>query len=90
MLCQLLYLHAVKTFQINSPQKYDDKTKRFTEHYGLIPIGLNVHIILVSIIDDEIHYAIKSTTITENHVEVISAVQSITQEELTALIDDLP
>jgi len=70
--------------------RFDEETGLFTEHYGLIPIGLEVHFVLVSIIDDEIHYAIQGATITENHVEVIDDVQSITEEELIDLIDELP
>ncbi len=69
---------------------YDKDKKLFAEHYGLIPIGIKVHFILVSIIDEEIHYAIKAATITENHVAIIDSVQSITEEELTELIGDLP
>ena len=70
--------------------KFDRETGLFTEHYGLVPIGLNVHFILVSMIEDEIHYAIQSATIKQNHVEVIQRVESITEEELVALINDLP
>ncbi|MDH4088819.1 MAG: hypothetical protein OEV74_01070 [Cyclobacteriaceae bacterium] len=70
--------------------RYDDQKGMFTEHYGLIPIGLKAHIILISIIEDEIHYAIQGATISENHEEVIKGVQSITEEELTNLIDGLP
>lgn len=70
--------------------KYDVTKGMFTEHYGLIPIGLKVYFILISIIENKIHYAIQGATITENHVEVIDAVQSITEEELIDLIGDLP
>ena len=69
--------------------KFDDKTRRFTEHYGLIPIGLDVHIILVSIVEDKIYYAIKSVTVTENQVVVINEVKTITEEELIKLINGL-
>jgi hypothetical protein len=69
---------------------YDKDKKLFTEHYGLIPIGLKVHFIFVSIIEDEIHYAIQPATITENHTEVIGEVESITEADLIKLIDDLP
>ncbi len=75
---------------LGSFDRYDETKGMFTEHYGLIPIGLNVHIILVSIIEDKIHYAIQSATITENHIEVIDAVQEISEEELIDLIDELP
>jgi hypothetical protein len=69
---------------------YDHETGLFSEHYGLIPIGLKVHFILVSIVDDKIHYAIQGAEITENHVEVIGEVKAITQEELIELIGNLP
>jgi len=69
---------------------YDNDKKLFTEHYGLIPIGLKVHFIFVSIIEDEIHYALQSATITENHIETISDVKAITQEDLVSLVDALP
>ncbi len=70
--------------------QYDKDKKLFTEHYGLIPVGLKVHFILVSIIEDKIHYAIQGATITENHVEVIDDVQSITEAQLIELIGNLP
>ncbi len=69
---------------------YDDDTQLFTEHYGLIPIGLEVHFIFVSMVDDEWKYAIQGATIVENHVEVINNVQTITEEQLIALINALP
>ena len=70
--------------------RFDELSGKFTEHYGLIPIGLKVHIILVSIIEEEIHYAIKSATISENHEEVFEAVESISEEELANIINELP
>ncbi len=90
--CALFIVYDGEPTALGRFDKYDDETNRFTEHYGLIPIGLNVHIILVSIIDDEIHYAMKGTTIVENHIEVISDsdLHTITEEELVTLIDDLP
>lgn len=69
---------------------YDQETGLFSEHYGLIPVGLKVHFILVSIADGEIHYAIQGAEITENHVEVIGEIKSITEEELVELIGNLP
>ena len=62
----------------------------FTEHYGLVPIGLKIHVILISVIDDVVHYAVQSTTVTEHHVVTIADVESITEEELIKLIDELP
>jgi hypothetical protein len=69
---------------------YNEGTGLFTEHYGQIPIGLEVHFIFVSVVDGEWNYAIQSATITANHVQVISNVQSVTEAQLEDLIDDLP
>jgi hypothetical protein len=69
---------------------YDEQTGLFTEHYGLIPIGLEVHFIFVSVVDGQWNYAIQAATITANHVEVISNVQPVTEAQLEELVDDLP
>lgn len=68
---------------------FDSNTGLFSEHYGLIPVGLEVHFILVSIIEDEIHYAVQSATITENHKEIISDTKMISKDALIELIDSL-
>ena len=70
-----------------------EETELFTEHYGLIPIGLEVHFILLSQVDGEWNYAIHSATIEENHVECFcdpNEVQDITEEALAVLINGLP
>ncbi|SDX99334.1 hypothetical protein SAMN05444411_11373 [Lutibacter oricola] len=62
----------------------------FTEHYGLIPVGQEVHIIVVTEIDDELHYAIQGTTVVDNHIEIISSLSPTTQPALEAMINALP
>jgi hypothetical protein len=62
----------------------------FTEHYGLIPIGQQVHIIVVTEIDGQLHYAIQGTTVVNNHIETISSLSPITQSALETLINALP
>lgn len=63
---------------------------RFTEHYGLIPIGLEVHFVAVAIVNDELNYVIEDVTITENHVQQISNFSPISDANLITLIDALP
>lgn len=63
---------------------------RFTEHYGLIPIGLEVHFIAVGIVEDELHYSIQSATITADHVQVIDDFAATSEDSLIDLIDALP
>lgn len=62
----------------------------FSEHYGLIPIGLNVHFIAVTMINGQLHYAIQATTITDGHVEQITSFTPTTQAALATLINNLP
>ncbi len=62
----------------------------FSEHYGLIPIGLEVHFIAVTMIDGQLHYAIQGATITDGHVQNITSFAAITQTELATLINSLP
>jgi hypothetical protein len=69
---------------------YNTELEMFTEHYGLIPVGLDVHIIMVAEIDGELHYAIQGTTIVEDHIEVITSLSPITQAALETLINGLP
>jgi len=88
--CAVFIVYDGEPAALGRFDKYDQQKGMFTEHYGLIPVGLKVHIILISIIDGSVHYAIQTTTITENHVEKIDAVESITEEELIDLIDELP
>jgi hypothetical protein len=88
--CTVFLAYEGETTVLASFDKYDQDKKMFTEHYGLIPIGLEVHFIFVSMIEDEVQYAIQSATIAENHVESIGAVKSITTEELVELVNKLP
>lgn len=69
---------------------YDSNTGLFTEHYGQIPIGLEVHFVMVSVIDGQWYYAIQAATIGANHTETITALEPITEEALATLVDDLP
>ncbi|MDC8002652.1 hypothetical protein POV27_01190 [Aureisphaera galaxeae] len=69
---------------------YDEEQGMFTEHYGQLPIGLEVHIIFMSKQDGDYIYAIQSATIGADHIEVIGATQTATEAELFALIDALP
>lgn len=71
---------------------YDEDTGYFSEHYGLIPVGLGCHLIFVSEYEEEWVYAIKSITINENDIIEIflSDLDTATESELTALINALP
>lgn len=88
--CAVFIVYDGEPTALGRFDKYDEDKGMFTEHYGLIPIGLEVHFILVSIIDEKIHYAVQGAVITENHVEIMEEVSPVTKEDLVALIDALP
>lgn len=69
---------------------YDDGLGMFTEHYGLIPVGQEVHFILVTEIDDQLHYAIQGATIGEDHVETMPMPLPGNQAALELAIAALP
>lgn len=62
----------------------------FSEHYGLIPIGLKVHIIALTRINDKFHYAISAYTVVEDNVKFIPSLTEGTESEIRALINALP
>jgi len=69
---------------------WDAGQQMFTEHYGRIPVGQEVHFIMLAEIGGVLHYAIQGATIVDGHVEVMPALQPTTQAQLTTLINALP
>jgi hypothetical protein len=65
---------------------YDDSTGLFSEHYGLIPIGLEVHIIFVTELDGEWSYAIQGTTITDGHLTEFTSAESLIETDTDGLV----
>jgi hypothetical protein len=69
---------------------YDTQLELFTEHFGRIPVGQEVHFIMVVDIAGQLHYTIQPATIIEDHIEVMANPQPISQADLTTLINGLP
>lgn len=69
---------------------YHTELDLFTEHYGMIPIGQEIHIIVVSEIDGILNYAIQGNTVVDEHIEVITSLTPTTQAALEVLINGLP
>lgn len=70
--------------------KWDTSQQMFTEHFGRIPVGQQVHFIMLAEIDGVINYAIQSATIVYGHIEVITGLQPISDADLTTLLENLP
>ena len=71
---------------------YDDITKIFSEHYGQIPIGLDVHIIFATVDGEDWRYAIQDVTIEEDKVYSFSIddTKTASEEEFTNILSQLP
>ena len=69
---------------------YDTSLELFTEHFGRIPVGQEVHFIMVVDIDGQLYYTIQAATIVEDHIEVMADPAPISQADLTTLINGLP
>ncbi len=69
---------------------YVEDDQLFSEHYGQMPIGKEVHFIFISVQNGSYVYAIQAAIIGDDHIEVITTTQTATEAELFALIDALP
>lgn len=65
---------------------YDATTGLFSEHYGLIPIGLEVHLIFVTELDGQWSYSIQSTTITDNHLTSFDTAEAFIETDMDGLV----
>jgi hypothetical protein len=62
----------------------------FSEHYGLIPIGLEIHVIAITIVDGQLNYAILPQTVDANEIMIMPSFSPISETALVTLINDLP
>lgn len=62
----------------------------FSEHYGQIPVGLDVHLIAISMVDDAYYYSITSATIVEDAVIALEELTETTEADLVSAINSLP
>jgi len=70
--------------------RYDATQELFTEHYGRIPVGQEVHFIMLAEVGGVLQYAIQPATIVDGHTEIITGLQPITEADLTTLLEALP
>ncbi len=69
---------------------FGDATKEeFNSSNYILPLGWDIQLIATCVIDDELHYALVSSTITDPHLETVTTMTKITEEDLEALIKAL-
>ena len=61
-----------------------------TAPYYSLPVGLEVHFVAITIINDVIYCEVISDTIEENHRVQITNLEMVTESEFEALLDALP
>lgn len=71
---------------------YSSVTNQFSEHYGQVPVGLQMHIIFVTEDNGNYRYAIKSVTVVADAVYTFLDAETIvgTEAQLIAAINALP
>ncbi len=89
--CEVYLLYAGEPTALARMDRYDTQQEMFTEHYGYIPIGIQVHLVMVTEIDGTLYASIKSNiTIVNNHVESMPDPQPTTQQDLENALNALP
>lgn len=71
---------------------FNSTTNQFSEHYGQVPIGLQMHLIFVTEDNGNFRYAIKTATVAVGDVYIFTDSETTvgTQAQLTAAINALP
>jgi len=66
---------------------YDDATGYFSEHYGLIPIGLEVHLIFVTESEGDWSYATQGATIVDGHLSSFESAEDLVETDTEGLVN---
>ncbi len=71
---------------------YDPNTGIFSEHYGMIPIGLEMHIIFITEEDGQWKYAIKGVVVEQDDIYTFTLNETTTgsEQDLNDAINALP
>jgi hypothetical protein len=90
--CALYLSYNGEAGSLANLDAYDPATKLFSEHTGIIPIGLECHVIFVSEENGNWLYAINPVTIIADGTLVIeeSDLATTTESQLIAMINALP
>ena len=88
--CEVYLIYDGEPTALARMDIYDAQTGMFTEHYGQIPVGQEIHVILVAEINGVLHSTIQGTTVVDGHIEVMTSPQPTTQAALNTAINALP
>ena len=89
--CEVFVLYEGEPTALARLDVYDTTQQMFTEHFGKLPVGINIHVLMTTMIDGELHYSLKeSVTTVPNHIETMPDPQPTTQQDLLAIVQNLP
>jgi hypothetical protein len=66
---------------------FDEATGYFSEHYGLLPIGLEVHLIFVTESEGDWSYAIQGATIVDGHLSSFASAEDLIETDTEGLVN---
>lgn len=69
---------------------YLEDLQVFSEHYGQVPIGSNIHVIAVSIVEDQYYSSIKAVTVEADMTIELEDLSETSEASLVAEINSLP
>lgn len=90
--CALYLTYDGEGHALAKLDRFDSETSIFSEHYGQIPIGMNVHLLFVTADGDDYRYAIQGVTIAENETYefTLEETQTGTYDDWVMAIEALP
>ncbi len=89
--CELFVLYDGEPKALARLDRYDAATGMFTEHFGKLPVGIDIHILMTSIIDDVLHYSIIGlTSVANGTTATMPEPQPTTEADLIDVINALP
>ncbi len=89
--CALFVIYDGEPKALARLDRYDASTGLFTEHFGKLPVGIDIHILMITSIDDVLHYSLIGTTSVANGTnETMPDPQPTTESDLIAIINGLP
>lgn len=85
---KVFYTYVNEPNLLGNLRSYDLETGVFYDYSG-VPIGIEMHLIALANIEDQLYYQIITTTVVENHLEIFSDMQLVTEEDLEAAVQIL-
>ncbi len=89
--CEVFVLYDGEPKALANLDRYDANTETFTEHFGKLPVGIDIHILMTAVVDDVLHYSVIGlTTVANGTTASMPEPQPTTEQDLIDMINNLP